>query len=980
MAPARNNLSDEKYAPSPVETSLYLIKRLLVFIGSPLYHVTFIFLKLISNGFIITGLYLTSMIRHINKSISKLGSWQELFKKSGLEKTLKDVKKPAVSEVLEKMETPFEVFSRILRTQIYLLNRKNYKYHKYFAKSLSSVSISLKSSPKNTVFRNTFRNLIKVWHDFYSAINPVFFRISKISKLKVKEFHTTLLPHISRKKGSVSQNFGNIFHIIPAHTKRVKNTFNFWSKKGIEKSTTVKQQVRKNIVKTGKILNPFFVLSIFWLKWKLLFTRIPRFPRINFRRSILLIASFLLVVTSISLALYLSWVYLTIDLPSPNELSTRKIDVTTKIFDRNGLLLYKVYADENRTPVKLSEIPRHVITSTLAIEDSEFYSHPGFSIRGILRSAKRNIERGELTGGSTITQQLVKNTLLSSEKTFTRKIRELILAVQVELNYSKDEILEMYLSEVSYGGTAYGIQEASRMYFDKDVGELTIAEAALLAGIPRSPTNYSPFGVHPETAAARQKEVLRLMEINGYISKKEKGEAEAEKLVYAKNVVDIKAPHFVMYVREKLEKKYGKEVVAKGGLQIVSTLDYEIQTMAEKIVAEEAAKLEKLHATNAGAIIMNPKNGEILAMVGSKDYFATEQDGNVNVTTALRQPGSSIKIVNYAYALSHGFTPSSVIADIPTSFSVEGQPAYVPKNYDGGFRGNITLRSALAESRNIPAVKILESYGVSQMLQLGQKMGITTWNDPSRYGLSLTLGGGEVKLIDLARVYATVANYGKRPELTSVISAVNYKGKTLIDNRCIEKSPLIAEANASETIASASAVRTEPATECGGEQVLEPAVAYLLIDILKDNSARTPAFGSNSLLVIPNHPEVAVKTGTSNDLRDNLTVGFNQDYLVAVWVGNNDNTPMARVASGVTGATPIFNRIMTTLLSDKTAREWTAPPGVVHISICSITGTLPCEGCPTKTEWFLDNNKPQNHCSPEYFKRKESGDRIARER
>ncbi|PIP57924.1 penicillin-binding protein [Candidatus Woesebacteria bacterium CG22_combo_CG10-13_8_21_14_all_39_10] len=601
-------------------------------------------------------------------------------------------------------------------------------------------------------------------------------------------------------------------------------------------------------------------------------------------------------------------------LPSPKDLTSRPLQVSTKIYDRNGVLLYKIFKDQNRTLVSLSDIPLHVRLATLAAEDAEFYSHPGFSIRGIIRALIRNVEKEELSGGSTITQQLVKNALLSPEKTITRKIKEIILAMQVERVFTKDQILEMYLNEVSYGGTAYGIKEGAQEYFSKDLNELTLSEAAYLAGLTKSPTKFSPFGGNPELAIQRRDDVLRLMRINKFITQEQEEEAKKEEIKIIPGNKDIKAPHFVMYVRQILVNKYGEGVVEKGGLEVTTTLDYEIQKMVQGIVKDEVDKLKSLRVGNGAAVVVNPQTGEILAMVGSKDYF-DPNGGNVNVTLRLRQPGSSIKIVNYSYALSHGFTPATILDDSPTVFKVAGLPAYTPRNYDGEYRGKITLRSALAQSRNIPAVKVLASYGVTKMIDQGRAMGITTWQDPSKYGLSLTLGGGDIKLIDLAQVFATIANLGKRPTITAITQVKNYKGEQLEENG-----------------------------NSNFPEVVDPRVAYQLIDILKDNNARAPEFGTRSYLVISNHPEVAVKTGTSNDLKDNLTLGFNQNYLVAVWVGNNDSTPMSRVASGVTGASPIWNKIMTNLLGSAMSKNWEIPDGLIK------------KDCYGKAEYFLKEN------------------------
>jgi membrane carboxypeptidase/penicillin-binding protein PbpC len=396
------------------------------------------------------------------------------------------------------------------------------------------------------------------------------------------------------------------------------------------------------------------------------------------------------------------------------------------------------------------------------------------------------------------------------------------------------------------------------------------------------------------------------MRVNKYITPEEELDAINQKITFAPNRQIIKAPHFVMFVKEKLIEEFGEETVLKGGLSITTTLDMDIQKMAEKVVVDELEKVKKLRVSNAAVVITNPKTGEILAMVGSRDYFNTDGGGNVNVTTRPRQPGSSIKVINYALGLSNGLTLASIIDDSPITFSVPGLPPYSPKNYDGTYRGKITIRQALAESRNIPAVKILASYGVDKMIDLGQKMGITTWGDRSRFGLSLTLGGGETKLIDMAQVYGVIANMGTKSNLKYI---------------------------------------KDIHTENDNQNVLDPRVAFLLIDVLRDNNARSRAFGTNSMLVIPNHPEVAVKTGTSNDLKDNLTIGFNQDYLVAVWVGNNDGSSMARIASGITGAAPIWNRIMTSLTFKTQSKSWPIPKGLIY------------KECYSRFEWFLEEKQ-----------------------
>jgi penicillin-binding protein 1C len=623
------------------------------------------------------------------------------------------------------------------------------------------------------------------------------------------------------------------------------------------------------------------------------------YPKFKIKKRYLLISGLITLIL-------LSYFLILKDLPSPKNLITRQVDVSTKIYDRNGQLLYTIYKDKNRSLVKLSEIPTSLKLATLAAEDAEFYTHPGFSVRGMFRALKKNLSEGKLQGGSTITQQLVKNALLSSEKTFVRKIRELIVSVGVELNFTKDEILEMYLNEVNYGGNIYGVSEAARQYFGKDVKDLSLTESALIAGLPQSPTKFSPHGQNPDLTFVRLREVLHLMRVNKYITPEEELDAINQKITFAPNRQIIKAPHFVMFVKEKLIEEFGEETVLKGGLSITTTLDMDIQKMAEKVVVDELEKVKKLRVSNAAVVITNPKTGEILAMVGSRDYFNTDGGGNVNVTTRPRQPGSSIKVINYALGLSNGLTLASIIDDSPITFSVPGLPPYSPKNYDGTYRGKITIRQALAESRNIPAVKILASYGVDKMIDLGQKMGITTWGDRSRFGLSLTLGGGETKLIDMAQVYGVIANMGTKSNLKYI---------------------------------------KDIHTENDNQNVLDPRVAFLLIDVLRDNNARSRAFGTNSMLVIPNHPEVAVKTGTSNDLKDNLTIGFNQDYLVAVWVGNNDGSSMARIASGITGAAPIWNRIMTSLTFKTQSKSWPIPKGLIY------------KECYSRFEWFLEEKQ-----------------------
>ena len=473
---------------------------------------------------------------------------------------------------------------------------------------------------------------------------------------------------------------------------------------------------------------------------------------------------FILVIIGAGILWFYVWILK--DLPTPERLLTQPPPLTTKIYDRDNRLLYKIYRDQNRTLVPLDKIPPCFINATLAIEDKNFYKHNGLAVEGLTRALKRNIFNQQLEGGSTITQQLIKNTLLTSEKTLRRKIKELVLSFQTELIFDKNQILEMYLNTVPYGGTAYGAEEAAQTYFAKSVSDLSLAESALLAGLPAAPSKYSPFGPNPELSVVRQHEVLRRMVEDGYINPFEAESAKAQKILLAPLKNSILAPHFVMYLKDWLAQKYGLRQVEQGGLTAISSLDLELQNLSQTVLTEELDKLKNMNVANGAVLITKPASGEILAMVGSKNYFDRSIDGNVNVVLQSRQPGSTIKIANYAYALAHGYTAASIISDTPISYRIPGQPTYQPVNYDQHYHGNVTLRQALACSYNIPAVKVLASFGVDKMIAQGQKMGITTWDQPERYGLSLTLGGGEVKMIDLATAYGVLANEGKKVSLT----------------------------------------------------------------------------------------------------------------------------------------------------------------------------------------------------------------------
>ncbi|MFH1186612.1 MAG: transglycosylase domain-containing protein [Candidatus Levyibacteriota bacterium] len=613
-------------------------------------------------------------------------------------------------------------------------------------------------------------------------------------------------------------------------------------------------------------------------------------------------------------------VFLT-SIPSPNELTSREIAQTTKIYDRNGILLYQIYANQNRTLVPLSSIPRYLKEASIAIEDKDFYNNPGFDIMAITRAAIADLSGEPLQGGSTITQQLIKSTLLTPEKSISRKVKEVILAFWSERIYSKDQILEMYLNQVPYGGTAWGVGAASEVYFGKHVKDISLAESAFLAGLPRAPSIYTPYGGHPDLWKKRQKEVLARMKELGYVTEEQRKQAEEEQLVFLTPQTPIYAPHFVMHVKDFLIKKYGLPMVEKGGLAVTTSLDLKLQDQAQKIVTDEVIKEgEMFNFSNAAALITNPKNGDILAMVGSENYD-NPNGGNVNLTTSLRQPGSSIKIVTYSAALSNGFTSATILDDSPITYT-NPWGSYSPVNYDGRFHGRVPLRIAFANSFNIPAVKTLNKISIPIMIETASKMGITTWNDPGKYGLSLTLGAAETKMTDMATVYGTVANSGRRVDLNPIIKITDYRGNIIEEKK-----------------------------EVVGKQVLDEGIAFIISNILSDNKARSIEFGINSALNIPNHT-VSVKTGTSDNKRDNWTFGFTPSFVVGVWVGNNNNQPMNQtLASGITGAAPIWNQITTALLSNSLSEKIEIPENIV---------TKPCNGY---LEYFVAGTENSASCN-----------------
>lgn len=596
-------------------------------------------------------------------------------------------------------------------------------------------------------------------------------------------------------------------------------------------------------------------------------------------------------------------------LPNPSQLSSNLAPQTTKIYDRNGVLLYQMYANQNRTVVSLSDIPKYLQEATIAIEDKNFYKNPGFDIQAIMRAAISDLSGQGFQGGSTITQQLIKSSLLSPQQKITRKIQEVILAFWAEKIYTKDQILTMYFNQVPYGGTAWGVEAASQTYFGKNVKDLDLAQSAFLAGMPQAPTTYSPFGSNPNLWKKRQQEVLTRMQQLGYITKDQQQEAATEQLSFVEEQTPLYAPHFVWYIKDLLVKKYGLPLVEKGGLQVITSLDLKQQEMAQRVVNQEVSKDTYLNLTNGAAVITNPTNGDILAMIGSSDYN-NPVDGKYNVTTAIRQPGSTIKVITYAAALSHGFTAATILDDSPISYpSYPGGPLYTPVNYDGKFHGRVPLRIAFGNSFNIPAVKTLNAVGVDTFVNLGKQMGLSHLGNPKDYGLSATLGSVNTNMLDMATVYGTVANSGNRVDLNPILKITDGEGNIL-----------------------------EQKQPNSGTQVLDKGVTFILSNILADNNARLWEFGPNSPLVIPGYT-VSVKTGTTDDKRDNWTIGYTStgNRLVAVWVGNNDNSPMSQVlASGITGAAPIWHGIMVNLLAGKPDYKPKIPDDIV-VKSCGAT-------------------------------------------
>lgn len=647
-------------------------------------------------------------------------------------------------------------------------------------------------------------------------------------------------------------------------------------------------------------------------------------------------------------------------LPPPEELFSRRIVQSTKIYDRTGgVLLYEIHGEERRTVIPFAEIPAAVKNATVAGEDAAFYRHLGIDLRGIARALLADLATLDLRqGGSTITQQLVKNALLGRERTLARKVREAVYAVALEARLAKDEILNLYLNQIPYGQNAYGVEAAAQTYFGKRAGDLSVAESALLSSLPAAPSYYSPYGQHKAELMRRKDRVLERMAELGYLTPEAAQEAKSAELKFLPAAKNIRAPHFVMFVRDELIRRYGEEEVESGGLMVATTLDWELQEAAEKIIGESAERNEQLIAAkNMALTAVDPKTGQILAMVGSRDYFDVAGDGNYNVATALRQPGSAFKPFVYATAFRKGLEPETVVFDVPTEFNPECAPeglprpgaragaddCYHPGNYDEAFRGPVTLRQAIAQSLNVPSVKVLYLAGIEDSIRTAEDLGVTTLGDRSRFGLSLVLGGAEVKLLEMTAAAGTFANDGVALPTTALLNIKSPDGRVLSEWRPEARPAIDAE------------------------------VARTINDVLSDNEARVPAFQPNSSLYFPGR-RVAAKTGTTQEYRDAWTIGYTPSIAIGVWAGNNDNAPMRQKGSGVMAAAPAWHALMARAL-ERYPEESFIPPqrrevqkpvlggvwqGDTVVAIDTVSGKLATEFTPPETRRSFAFGQPHD--------------------
>lgn len=670
---------------------------------------------------------------------------------------------------------------------------------------------------------------------------------------------------------------------------------------------------------------------------------------------LVLFALGVLMMITASLALAAAYSYYTQDLPSPDRLQNRQVFRSTKILDRNGRLLYELFDPQagKRTSVKLPEISPYVIQATIAIEDATFYENPGISPRGILRAVWANLRGEEIQGGSTITQQLIKQVLLTPEVSVERKVQEMILAYRVNQQYTKDQILEWYLNEIYYGNMAYGIEAAAEAYFGKRANELDLAESAMLAGLPQAPALLSPI-VDPAAAKRRQKIVLEAMVRLGAISdrfppisQEQADEAFKKPLAYQPMKYGIEAPHFVMYVRDLLERKYGPRTLYSGGLTVRTTLDLDMERVAERIARKQVEKLSKDNIHNAALVAMRPSTGEILAMMGSVDYFNRNIAGQVNIAVSERQPGSTFKPITYAASFMKGWSPSTVILDNYTVFYDRAKRPYTPKNVDLKWHGPVSVRVALANSMNVPAVKAIEYVGVKNAIALAHQLGITTLENEDLYDLSLTLGGGEVKLLDLVFAFSVFANGGVMhgQPVTGESQKAGY--------RMVEPVAILKVEDADGKV-------LEEFTGPQRAEVLRPQIAYLITSILTDTNARRMLFGNNDPLKLSR--PAAAKTGTTENNQDLWTVGYTPDLVTGVWVGNSDNKPIAPVLSSLTAA-PIWHDFMEEVHAGTPIRQFEQPSGLEKVEVCALSGLRPNKYCTHRTtDLFLRGSAPTKEC------------------
>ncbi len=635
----------------------------------------------------------------------------------------------------------------------------------------------------------------------------------------------------------------------------------------------------------------------------------------------------------------LTFAVVALSLPDPNKLNTRVIPQSTKIYARDGTtLLYEVHGEVKRTLVDPKNLPPYVAQATIAIEDKNFYKNPGVDWRGILRSIYVDILHGSASqGGSTITQQFVRNAILTREKTLTRKIKELVLAIEIGQKFSKDDILKLYLNEIPYGQNAYGIQAAAQTYFNKDAKDLDLAQAAYLASLPQAPSLYNPNGPNRDKLNARKNIVLDAMYDQGYITKDQRDSAKAEKVTFSKTKDTganfAIAGHFIQYVEQQLAEKYGEQTLEAGGLNVVTSLDWNLQQIADQAVKDGVARNIKYNkANNAGLVAMDPKTGQVLAMVGSVDYFNEAIDGQVNVTLRPLQPGSSIKPYIYATAFKQGMSPATMLVDVATNFGTYQGKDYIPHNYDGKDHGVLNMRKALAGSLNVPAVKTLSLVGVQNAIDTMKDMGISSDISADKCGLSLVLGGCEIELFDHTAAMGVFANMGVKHDPVDILKVTDSKGQTLSE--------------------------WQPDS---GTEALDPQVAYEIDSIMTDNDARTFIFGANSPLILPDRV-VAAKTGTTQSWKDGWTMGFTPSLVAGVWTGNTDGSPMRAGADGVVTAGPIWHQFMLNALKGTPPEQFQEPPGIQHVLVDSISGKLPTQYTPsTKEEVFASFAIPQDY-------------------